>query len=109
MRVPRLHLIPRLALLAIIATAAAVTFIVWSRRHMQAGSQEKVHGGSSSRAGECLTLNARCNVYNGDFCCGKLYCHELPSMGATCVSPGGSEYYQELLADGWLEEEDSKR
>lgn len=30
-------------------------------------------------------------------------------MGATCVSPGGSEYYQELLADGWLEEEDSKR
>lgn len=29
-------------------------------------------------------------------------------MGATCVPPGGSEYYQELLADGWLEEEDSK-
>ena len=32
-------------------------------------------------------------------------------MGATCVPPGGSEYYQELLVDGWLEEEDesSKR
>ena len=30
-------------------------------------------------------------------------------MGATCVPPGRSEYYQELLPDGWLEEEDSKR
>lgn len=27
-------------------------------------------------------------------------------MGATCVLRGGSEYYQELLADGWLEEDD---
>lgn len=51
------------------------------------------------------TVNARCNVYNGDSCCDNLYCRELPSLGATCVPPGGSEYYQELLADGWLEEE----
>ena len=27
-------------------------------------------------------------------------------MGATCVPPGGSEYYQELLTDGWLQEDD---
>ena len=30
-------------------------------------------------------------------------------MGATCVPPGGSEYYQELLADEWLEEEDDPK
>ena len=27
-------------------------------------------------------------------------------MGAFCVLPGGSEYYQELLADGWLQDDD---
>lgn len=30
-------------------------------------------------------------------------------MGATCVRPGGSEYYQELLPDGWLEEEEDRQ
>ena len=30
-------------------------------------------------------------------------------MGATCVPPGGSEYYQELLPDEWLEEEEEGR
>ena len=29
-------------------------------------------------------------------------------MGATCVPPGGSEYYQELLVDGWLQEDDER-
>lgn len=29
-------------------------------------------------------------------------------MGATCVPPGGSEYYQELLADEWLAEGDDE-
>ena len=53
-------------------------------------------------------VNARCNVYDGDSCCDQLYCRELPSLGATCVRPGGSEYYQELLADGWLAEEDGE-
>lgn len=96
--------IPKSLFLTIIATAA-VAFFVWLRRHMRTDSQHKVHS-SGSWAKECLKLNARCNVYNGDSCCGKLYCHELPSMGATCVRPGGSEYYQELLPDGWLEEEE---
>lgn len=30
-------------------------------------------------------------------------------MGATCVPQGGSEYYQELLTDGWLDEGDGRR
>ncbi|KAM0805030.1 hypothetical protein BDR22DRAFT_959586 [Usnea florida] len=103
MRIPRRPQIPRLALLAIITTAA-MTLILWSRRHMPVISAPSLRS-SIPRAKECLTLNAKCNVYNGDLCCGTLYCHELPSTGATCVPAGRSEYYQELLADGWLEEE----
>ena len=46
------------------------------------------------------SVNAKCNVYNGDKCCGDFYCHELPSFGATCIAvpaeeqplPGHSEY-----------------
>lgn len=55
MRIPRPSLIPRLLLLAIIATvAAAVPLLFWSRRYaLISGSEEKVHS-SSSKAKDCL-------------------------------------------------------
>ncbi|CAF9940481.1 hypothetical protein IMSHALPRED_002043 [Imshaugia aleurites] len=97
----RIH---RLALLVLTLTLA-LTLLLWSKNHLRPSSRHQIRT-SSPPAKECLKVNARCNVYNGDSCCGTLYCHELPSMGATCVPPGASEYYRELLPDGWLVEDE---
>lgn len=29
-------------------------------------------------------MDERCNVYDGEECCGGMYCHELPSFSAFC-------------------------
>lgn len=52
MRRPRLLHLPRLALLFIIATTAAAA-LLWSRRYLRPGAQQKMHSGSP-RAKECL-------------------------------------------------------
>ena len=54
MRIPRLFLIPRLLLLAIIATAVAIPLLFWSRRYVRIGSSQQKFLSGSTKTKECL-------------------------------------------------------